>query len=71
MDANGCIRLLNERASALGRPPRKEDFGGEDVYAIKSALGPWPRALEKAGLKPVTSQRIQKLEARRRKRRGN
>ena len=47
-----CAVKLAARAGELGRLPNKSDFSGEDVSAIKQVLGPWPRALEAAGLKP-------------------
>lgn len=52
-----AIRLLCEmqqRLHALGesRYPRRGDFSDEAVAQIKAHLGPWPRALEAAGLKP-------------------
>lgn len=47
-----CIRLLCERASLLDRLPQKSDFSEIEVMYIKSYFGPWPRALEAAGLKP-------------------
>jgi hypothetical protein len=51
-EKNECIALLTARAEELGRLPTKADMGGEPETArIKRALGPWPRALEKAGLK--------------------
>ena len=46
-----AIMLLQEKASALGRPPKRSDFSGSEVCLIKQKLGPWPRALEAAGLK--------------------
>jgi len=33
------------------RYPKRSDFTEEQVASIKAFLGPWPRALEKAGLK--------------------
>ena len=47
-----CAAKLVARAEELGRLPNKSDFSGEDVSAIKLIFGPWPRALEAAGLKP-------------------
>ncbi len=35
----------------LGRLPKKDDFDDVTRSRIKAFLGPWPRALEKAGLK--------------------
>ena len=51
-----AILLLQEKAHALGeigeqRFPKRSDFSNEEVNAIKTFLGPWPRALETAGLK--------------------
>lgn len=43
--------LLREKAEQLGRLPKKDDFSEIDMTRIKAYLGPWPRALEKAGLK--------------------
>ena len=47
---NWAIRTLQQKAQQLGRPPRKADFDDATRARIKSFLGPWPRALEKAGL---------------------
>jgi len=70
-DRESCIELLNKCAEELllsgeDRFPKKSDFMPEEVSAIKAFLGPWPRALEAAGLKEppeVTSK--DKNEARR------
>lgn len=42
---------LRERQRQLGRLPKKEDFDEATRSRIKAFLGPWPRALEAAGLK--------------------
>lgn len=42
---------LRRKAAALGRLPKKEDFDPVLISRIKAYLGPWPRALEAAGLK--------------------
>lgn len=47
-----CIALITARFESLGTLPKKSDFTPEEVMAIKSFLGPWPRALEAAGVKP-------------------
>lgn len=47
-----AIRMLQNRAQELGHLPRKADFQDADRSRIKAFLGPWPRALEAAGLKP-------------------
>lgn len=43
--------LLCESAQRLGRLPKKDDFDEPTRSRIKAYLGPWPRALEVAGLK--------------------
>lgn len=54
--AEECILLLQNmrerlRAEGADRFPRRSDFSEQDRMAIKARLGPWPRALEAAGLK--------------------
>jgi len=46
-----AVRTLKKRAEELGYPPRKADFDDATRARIKAFLGPWPRALETAGLK--------------------
>ena len=65
-----CIVLLREKYAALqeageARYPRRSDFTEQEVVAVKACFGPWPRALEAAGIKPVNEE---KLAARRQKR---
>ena len=65
-----CIALLRDKYAALqaageDRYPRRSDFSVEEVVAVKACFGPWPRALEAAGVKPVNEE---KQEAKRRKR---
>jgi len=43
--------VLREKAKELGRLPRKGDLDSVTCSRIKAFLGPWPRALEAAGLK--------------------
>ena len=43
-------QLLSKYAE-LGRIPQKKDFDEATRSRIKAFLGPWPRALEEAGLK--------------------
>lgn len=43
--------LLRQKHKELGRLPRKDDFDESTRSRIKAFLGPWPRALEAAGLK--------------------
>ncbi len=42
---------LREKNKELGRLPKKDDFDVVTLSRIKAFLGPWPRALEAAGLK--------------------
>ena len=63
-----CAAKLAARAGELGRLPNKSDFSGEDVSAVKRAFGPWPRALEAAGLKPPRPPKQRREKPRRKKR---
>lgn len=52
-----CLALLQEKHAELSaqgehRYPKRADFSEREVVAIKAFLGPWPRALEAAGVKP-------------------
>lgn len=42
---------LISKQTELGRLPQKSDFDEVTRSRIKAFLGPWPRALESAGLK--------------------
>lgn len=61
-----CIALLQKKQtelheSGLIRFPQRSDFTDYEVMSIKAFLGPWPRALEAAGLKePRGDNRLQK-----------
>ena len=61
-----CLVLLKEqygrlRAAGEDRYPKRSDFSEHEVVAIKAFLGPWPRALEAAGIKaPREGDRIEK-----------
>ena len=46
-----AVWMLQNKCGELGRTPQKSDFDAETVSYIKGQLGPWPRALEAAGLK--------------------
>ena len=53
-----CLVLLNEKykelqSQSIERYPQRSDFSDREVVAIKAFLGPWPRALEAAGIKPL------------------
>ena len=74
-----AIMLLQEKAKALSglsesRFPKRADFSDQEVNAIKAFLGPWPRALEAAGLKEkrnddrLEKNREKRIRAKRRRR---
>ena len=46
-----AVERLKEKSRETGRLPKKEDFDPVTLSRIKAFLGPWPRALEGAGLK--------------------
>jgi len=43
--------LLRKKQQEIGKTPTKKDFDDVTCAQIKAYLGPWPRALESAGLK--------------------
>ncbi|MBQ8496367.1 MAG: hypothetical protein IJ489_02800 [Clostridia bacterium] len=52
-----CVLLLQEkyeelRSQGIERYPKRSDFSEREIVAIKAFLGPWPRALEAAAIKP-------------------
>ena len=52
----------------LGRLPVKADIPA--FYALKQRFGPWPRMLEKAGVKPLSETKIRREKAKKAKRSG-
>ena len=58
-----AIGQLRQKAEELGKLPRKADFVDVDCIRIKAVLGPWPRALEAAGLKIPKTEAMQKKKA--------
>ena len=46
-----AILQLQAKQAELARLPKKDDFDEATRARIKAFLGPWPRALEAAGLK--------------------
>ena len=60
-DKDFYISMLRDIAQKEGRLPKKSDFSEYDVMRIKGFFGPWPWALEAAGLKePKHLQKAQK-----------
>lgn len=52
--------MIKDDQVEINRLPKKSDFVPYEISFIKSMLGPWPRALEAAGLKPVSKHYIEK-----------
>lgn len=46
-----ATEALRQKSEEIGRLPKKTDFDVVTMSRIKAFLGPWPRALEAAGLK--------------------
>ena len=75
-----CLLLLRNKQKELSengltRFPQRSDFSDSEVIAIKAFLGPWPRALEAAGLKEprneediLQKKREKRMRAKRRRR---
>ncbi|MBQ7595367.1 MAG: hypothetical protein IJU45_01745 [Clostridia bacterium] len=57
------IEMLRRVSEKENRYPKKSDFSEHDVARIKSLFGPWPRALEAAGL--IESKDEKRAEKRR------
>jgi hypothetical protein len=54
-----AAELLQKKYKELNRFPKKEDFDEVTRSRIKAFLGPWPRALEYAGIKEITKNKKQ------------
>ncbi len=52
-----AVEQLRMKYGELGRLPKKDDFDQRTMSRIKSYLGPWPRALEAAGIKESKKMR--------------
>lgn len=46
-----AVRILKTKAEQLDRMPKKSDLTEKELCFVKGVLGPFPRALEQAGLK--------------------
>lgn len=62
MKEEQAILLLQNKAKQLDRLPKRSDFSNEEVCLIKAKLGPWNRALERAGLKEVSLHYLAKKQ---------
>lgn len=69
-DKEYYIALLKDVFQRESRLPKKSDFSQEDVNRIKGYFGPWPWALEAAGLKEscYEERRAKNIEKRQRAR---
>lgn len=57
LNRDNCIAILKDKYLLIKnqgekRYPKRSDFSEREVVAIKAFFGPWPRALEAAGIKP-------------------
>ena len=53
-------------AQGQSRYPQRSDFEDREIVVIKAFLGPWPRALEEAGIKmPRNDNRLQRNKEKR------
>lgn len=48
---DSAVKILREKSEQLGRIPKKSDLTEKELCFVKGVLGPFPRALEKAGIK--------------------
>lgn len=55
-----AMAVLCEKYKELDRMPKKDDFDEKTRSRIKAFLGPWPRALEKAGIKSKSNENVKK-----------
>ncbi len=62
-----AVALLQEKSKELNRLPKKDDFDEVTRSRIKAFLGPWPRALEAAGLKECKTVDAKKKTKKRKK----
>ncbi|MBQ7834862.1 MAG: hypothetical protein IJ385_03680 [Ruminiclostridium sp.] len=52
-----AVELLKNKYHETGKVPGKHDFDSVTLSRIKAYLGPWPRALEAAGLKESSANK--------------
>ncbi len=65
-----CIALLVKKQDELNkigenRLPKRSDFSDREIMAVKSFFGPFPRALEAAGIKEKRPDAEQKRREKR------
>lgn len=54
------LEMIRKVAAEKGRLPKKSDFSPLDVNRIKGFFGPWPWALEAAGLRESSKEKKQR-----------
>ena len=59
-----AVSMLQEKQKTLNRLPQKDDFDEVTRARIKAFLGPWPRALEAAGLKEAKPRKQRNVQKR-------
>ena len=69
MTDDQVLAILREQAAGLDHLPAKYEV--PDAAYFKRRFGPWPRVLERAGLKPVSEQKQRRRDAELRKRQEN
>lgn len=66
MSDEEVLHMLRVYAARLDHPPAKYEVPDADYF--RKRFGPWPRVLEKAGLKPLSPTKLRRQEADRKKR---
>ena len=66
MTDDQVLAVLQQQAAGLDHVPAKYEI--PDAAYFKRRFGPWPRVLERAGLKPVSERKERRREADRKKR---
>lgn len=67
-DREKYLERLRSVAEQNGRLPKKSDFSQDDVNRIKGFFGPWPWALDAAGLKESKQPQRRQLNYEKRQR---
>ena len=62
------LDIIRRRTAELGRLPTRNDI--EECHLIHKRFGPWPRALEAAGVKPVGERYKRHMDKKRHRKRA-
>lgn len=60
-----AVKILRDKAESLGRLPKKADLSESELCFVKGVLGPFPRALERAGLKDPPDRKRSRMKGKR------